>query len=83
MYEGIQSEIVNATWFDENSGLNTTCLGKSDRSINDELKAEETFPTSEQGYTLVLCKAVLASIQFALYFFKCLGGLHFISLYVH
>ena len=30
----------------------------------------------------MLCKVVLASIQFALDFFKCLGVLHFISLYV-
>ena len=30
---------------------------------------------------LVLCKAVLASIQFALDFLKCLGVLCFISLY--
>ena len=51
-YEGIQSEIVNTTRFDENSDLSTTYLGKSDRSRNDKLKAEESFPISEQGYTL-------------------------------
>ena len=38
--------------FDENSDLSTTYLGKSDRSKNDKLKAEESFPISEQGYTL-------------------------------
>ena len=38
--------------FDENSDLRTTYLGKSDRSKNDKLKAEESFPISEQGYTL-------------------------------
>ena len=27
-------------------------LGKSDRVKNDQLKAEESFPISEQGYTL-------------------------------
>ena len=53
VYEGIQSEIVNTTRFDENSDLGTTYLGKSDRSKNDKLKAEESFPISEQGYTLV------------------------------
>ena len=42
--EGIQSEIVNTTRFDENSDLRTTYLGKSDRSKNDKLKAEESFP---------------------------------------
>ena len=30
IYEGIQSEIVNTTRFDENSDLSTTYLGKSD-----------------------------------------------------
>ena len=52
VYEGIQSEIVNATKFNENSDLSTTYLGKSDRSKNDKLKAEESFPISEQGYML-------------------------------
>ena len=31
VYEGIQSEILSTTSFDENSGLNTTYLGKTDR----------------------------------------------------
>ena len=52
IYEGIQSKIVNTTRFNENSDLSTTYLGKSDRSKNDKLKAEECFPISEQGYTL-------------------------------
>ena len=52
MYKGIQSEIVNTTRFDENSDSSTAYLGKSDRSKNDKLKAEEAFPISEQGYTL-------------------------------
>ena len=52
IYEGIQSEILNATRFDENSYLSTAYLGKSDRSKNDKIKAEESFPISEQGYTL-------------------------------
>ena len=41
MYEGIQSEIVNTTRFDENSDLSTTYLGRSDRAKGDKLKAEE------------------------------------------
>ena len=41
IYEGIQSEIVNTTRFDENSDLNTTYLVKSDRFKNDKLKAED------------------------------------------
>ena len=40
VYEGIQSEIVNTTRFDENSDLSTTYLGKSDNIRNDKLKAE-------------------------------------------
>ena len=52
VYEGIQSEIVSTTRFNENSDLSTTYLGKSDRSKNGKLKAEESFPISEQGYTL-------------------------------
>ena len=44
VFEGIQSEIVNTTRFDENSDLSTTYLGKSDRSKNRKLKAEESFP---------------------------------------
>ena len=52
VYKGIWSEIVSTTRFDENSDLSTTYLGKSDRSKNDKLKAEESFPISEQGYTL-------------------------------
>ena len=52
MYEGIQSEILNTTSFDENSDLSTTYLGKSDRSKNNKIKAEESFPISEQGHTL-------------------------------
>ena len=51
-YEGIQSEIVNTTRFDENSDLSTTHLGKSDKARNDKLKVKESFPISEHGYTL-------------------------------
>ena len=52
VYKGIQSEIVNTTRLDESSDLSMTYLGKSDRFQNDKLKAEESFPISEQGYTL-------------------------------
>ena len=50
VYEGIQSEIVNTTRFDESSDLSTIYLGKSDKTRNDKLKA--SFPISEHGYTL-------------------------------
>ena len=52
VYEGIQSEIVNTTRFDENSDLSTTYLGKSDKMRNEKLKAEESFTISEHGYAL-------------------------------
>ena len=52
VYEGIQSEIVNTTRFNEKSDLSITYLGRSNKTRNDKLKAEESFPISEHGYTL-------------------------------
>ena len=52
VYEGIQLAIVNTTRFDENSNLSTAYLGKSDKTRNDKLKVEESFPISEHGYML-------------------------------
>ena len=53
MYEGIQSDIVSSSRFDENSDISTTYLGKIEhRESQDKLKAEESFPISENGYTL-------------------------------
>ena len=52
MYEGIQSEILNTTGFDKNLDLSTIYLGKSDRSKNNKIKVEESFPISEEGYAL-------------------------------
>ena len=52
VYEGIQSEILSTQWFDENSDLSTTYLGKADRSKNNKIKAEECYTISEQGYTM-------------------------------
>ena len=51
VYDGIQSEIVNTSSFNEKSDLSTTYLGRSDKERNDKLKAEEVFPISEHGYT--------------------------------
>ena len=51
IYEGIHSEIVSSNRFDENSDLNTTYLGKVDKENQPKLKAEESFPISEHGYT--------------------------------
>ena len=53
IYKGIHSEIVSSNTFDENSDLSTTYLGKiENRGNQDKLKAEESFPISENGYTL-------------------------------
>ena len=51
IYEGIHSDIVNTTRFDENSDLRTTYIGRWDRSESDKLKAAESFPISEHGNT--------------------------------
>ena len=53
VYEGIQSDIVSSCKFDENSDISTTYLGKiGPEEGQDKLKAEESFPISESGYTL-------------------------------
>ena len=51
VYEGMQSEIISTTRFNENSDLSMTYLGRSDKARNDELKAEESFPILEHEYT--------------------------------
>ena len=53
VYEGIQSDIVSSSRFNENSNISTTYLGKTGhKESQDKLKAEESFPISENGYTL-------------------------------
>ena len=51
VYDGIQSEIVNTSRFDENSDVSTTYLRRSDKARNIKLKVEKSFPISEHGYT--------------------------------
>ena len=51
IYEGIQSVIVSASRFYENSNLSTTYLGRLDKENKNRLRAEESFPISEHGYT--------------------------------
>ena len=50
MYEGVKSEVLSTTSFDENSDLSTTYLGRIDMTRACRIKAEEMFPISEQGY---------------------------------
>ena len=53
IYDGIQSDIVSSSRFDKNSDISTTYLGKiGNMEGQDKLKAEESFPISENGYAL-------------------------------
>ena len=52
-YGGIQSDIVSSSRFDENSDISTTYLGRTEhKESQDKLKAEESFPITESGYTI-------------------------------
>ena len=50
-YEGVKSEILVTTRFNENSDLSTTYLCKANMIRDHKMPAEEIFPMSEQGYT--------------------------------
>ena len=53
VYEGIQSDKVSSSRFDENVDISTKYLGKIEcKEAQDKLKVEESFPISENGYTL-------------------------------
>ena len=51
-YEGVVSEILNITRFDENTDFSTTYLGKLRMTWGDNLKVEERFLVARQGYTV-------------------------------
>ena len=51
-YEGIKSEIVDTTRFDENSDLSMTYLGKLNMTCDKNLMVEERFLISKLGYTV-------------------------------
>ena len=52
IYEVIYSEVVSSNRFDENSDISTTYLGRADKENQSKLKAHESFPISEHGYTI-------------------------------
>ena len=52
IHGGIQPEILSTTRFDENSDLSTTYLGRVNTTKTSKIKVEESFPISEQGYTV-------------------------------
>ena len=51
-YEGIKSENVDTTRFDENSDLSTTYIGKTNMNQDKDLMVEQKFSISKSGYTL-------------------------------
>ena len=51
-YEGVQSEISQVARFDESTDLSTTYLGRINQTRKSEIRAEESFPISGQGYTI-------------------------------
>ena len=50
VYDNVYAEVVMTSRFDENVDLSTTYLGRIDMKREEELKAEESFPISEQGF---------------------------------
>ena len=55
-YEGVISEILYTTRFDENTDLRTTYLGKLKMTQGYNLNVEERFLIMEQGYTVRWCR---------------------------
>ena len=52
VYDDVFAEIVTTNRFDENVDLSTTYLGKIGMNWKDIMKAEESFPISEQGFVM-------------------------------
>ena len=54
VYDGIYAEVVITSRFDENVDLSMTHLGRIDMKREEVMKAEESYPISEQGFDM--CK---------------------------
>ena len=52
VYEDVFAEVVTTNRFDENVDLSTTYLGKIGMKWEDIMKAEESFPISEQDFVM-------------------------------
>ena len=52
VYKDVFAEVVTTNRFYENVDLSTTYLGKIDMKREDIMKAEESFPISEQGFVV-------------------------------
>ena len=50
IYEDVYTDMIYASKFDENSDLSTTYLGQTNMTRNTKIKAEERFPTTDQGF---------------------------------
>ena len=51
VYKGVYAEIISSDRFGEDTDLSTTYLGQIDMARDMEVKAEENFPITAQGYT--------------------------------
>ena len=89
VYEDVFAEVFTTNRFDENINLSTTYLGKIDMKREDIMKAEESFPISEQGFVIkrilngeechmLLDTDVSKSYMSKSYYLRCkaLHGLH-------
>ena len=52
VYDEVFAEVVTTSRFDENVDLSTTYLGRIDMKREEVMKAEESFPISEQGFVM-------------------------------
>ena len=52
VYDDVFQEVVTTNRFDENVDLSTMYLGKISMKQEDIMKAEESFPISEQGFVM-------------------------------
>ena len=52
VYHNIYAEVVTTSRFDENVDLSTTYLGRIDMKRDEVMKAEESFPISDQGFVM-------------------------------
>ena len=82
VYDEIYAEVVMTSRFDENIDLSTTYLGRIDMKREEVMKAEESFPISEQGFVMgkllngVECQILLdtgssKSYMSKLYYLRC------------
>ena len=51
VYERVYAEVITTDRFDEDMDLNTTYLGQVDMTRSTEVKEEDNFPITAQGYT--------------------------------